>query len=117
MAAQVHVEDKRRPSEKMYGYLPPFSLLPFMMPGNCHHNCDNEMESKDNVFFCLNSGNDPSSATHKVLTASGVYTYTANVTFGYSWRAWVGEVDIPGSIMRPPRFAYFRNLYLADKQI
>lgn len=54
------------------------------------------MEAKGEICLYFNSGNDHSSTTHKVPIASGICTCTADMTFGYSRRAWVGEVGPDG---------------------
>ena len=93
-AQAPHAADKRSPWEKFYGKVSPIPLLPFMMPGNRHRVAPraNKMQSKGERIFYLNSGRNHSSTTHKVLSESGVRVYTADATFGYSRRAWVGEV-------------------------
>eukprot|EP00903_Cladosiphon_okamuranus_P010537 g9967.t1 len=53
---------------------------------------ENKMHSKGEICFYLNSGEHHSSNTHTVLTKAGKNAYTADVTFGYSQRAFVGEV-------------------------
>ena len=94
ITAQAHAADKRSPWEKFYGKVSSIPLLPFMMPGNRHRVAPraNKMQSKGERIFYLNSGRNHSSTTHKVLSESGVRVYTADATFGYSRRAWVGEV-------------------------
>ena len=49
------------------------------------------MHSKGERCFYLNAGHDHSSTAHKVLLASGVARYTADVTFGYYRWPFVGE--------------------------
>ena len=49
------------------------------------------MHSKGERCFYVKTGHDHSSTAHKVLLASGVASYTADVTFGYHRRPSVGE--------------------------
>ena len=49
------------------------------------------MHSKGERCFYLNTGHDHSSTAHKVLLASGVASYTTDVTSGYHRRPFVGE--------------------------
>ena len=79
------------PWEKSYGRRPTSLVFPFMMPGFRHTNRKTKMNSKGERCFYLNTGNDHSSTTHKVLLALGVASYTADVTFGYHRRPFVGE--------------------------
>ena len=79
------------PWEKLYGRRPTSLVLPFMMPGFRHANRKTKMHSKGERCFYLNTGHDHSSTAHKVLLASGVASYTADVTFGYHRRPFVGE--------------------------
>lgn len=55
------------------------------------------METKGERCFYLNSAKDHSSSTHKVLLASGVASYIADVTFGYHQRPFVGKSPTRGS--------------------
>ena len=79
------------PWEKLYGRRPTSLVLPFMMPGFRHANRKTKMHSKGERCFYLNTGHDHSSTAHKVLLASGVASCTADVTFGYHRRPFVGE--------------------------
>ena len=79
------------PWEKLYGRRPTSLVLPFMMPGFRHANRKTKMHSKVERCFYLNTGHDHSSTAHKVLLTSGVASYTADVTFGYHRRPFVGE--------------------------
>ena len=79
------------PWEKLYGRRPTSLVLPFMMPGFRHANRKTKMHSKGESCFYVNTGHDHSSTAHKVLLASGVDSYTADVTFGYHRRPFVGE--------------------------
>ena len=79
------------PWEKLYGRRLTSLVLPFMMPGFGHTNRKTKMHSKGGRCFYPNSGHDHYSTTHKVLLASGVASYTADVTFGYHRRPFVGE--------------------------
>ena len=99
------------PWEKLYGRRPTSLVLPFMMPGFRHANRKTQMHSKGERCFYLNTGHDHSFTAHKVLLASGVASYTADVTFGYHRRPFVGEsppwgdgavVSSPRSPQRPP---------------
>ena len=62
-----------------------------MMPGFRHANRKTKMYSKGKKCFYLNAGHDHSSTAHKVLLALGVASYTADVTFWYHRRPFVGE--------------------------
>ena len=62
-----------------------------MMPGFRHANRKTKMHLKGERCFYLNTGHDHSSTAHKVLLASGVAIYTADVTFGYHSRPFVRE--------------------------
>ena len=54
-----------------------------MMPGFCHRNRKNKTGSKGERCFYLNTGNDHSSTTHKILLSSGVCSRnTRNVRVG-----------------------------------
>ena len=99
------------PWEKLYGRRPTSLVLPFMMPGFRHANRKTKMHSKGERCFYHNTEHDHSSTAHKVLLASGVASYTADVTFGYHRRPFVGEsptwgdgavVSSPPSPQRPP---------------
>ena len=79
------------PSEKLYGRRPTSLVLLFMMPGFRHANRKTKMHSKGERYFILNTGHDHSSTAQKVFLASGVASYTADVTFGYHRRPFVGE--------------------------
>ena len=79
------------PWEKLCGRRPTSLVLPFMMPGFRHTNRKTKMHSKGESCFCLNTGHDHSSTAHKVLFASGVASHTADVTFGYHRRPFVGS--------------------------
>ena len=79
------------PWEKLYGRRPTSLVLPFMMPGFRHANRKTKMHSKGERCFYPNTGHDHSFTAHKVLLASGVASYTADVTLGYHRRPFVGE--------------------------
>ena len=90
----ARVDDKHVmlcPREKLYGRRPTSLVLPFMMPGFRHADRETKMHSKGERCFYLNTGHDHSSTTHKVLLASGVASYIADVIFGYHRRPFVGE--------------------------
>ena len=90
----ARVDDKHVmlcPREKLYGRRPTSLVLPFMMPGFRHADRKTKMHSKGERCFCLNTGHDHSSTTHKVLLASEVASYIADVIFGYHRRPFVGE--------------------------
>ena len=67
-----------------------------MMPGFRHRNRPNKMHDKGERCFHLNSGNDHSSDTHKVITPAGIATYSAHCTFGYRRQAFQGGVPTWG---------------------
>ena len=90
--AQAHTPDKLSPYERLYKKRPNNRLLPFMMPGFRHHNRKNKAESKGERCFFLNSGNNHSSTTDKILLPSGIASYSADVTWGYRRRPFVGEL-------------------------
>ena len=79
------------PWEKMDGRRPISLVLPFMMAGFRHANRKTKIHSKGERCFYLNTRHDHSSTAHKVLLASGVTSYTADVIFGYHRRPFVGE--------------------------
>ena len=79
------------PWEKLYSTQPSSLVLTFMMPGFRHANRKTKMHSKRERCFYLNTGHDHFFTVHKVLLASGVASYTADVTFGYHRRPFVGE--------------------------
>ena len=62
-----------------------------MMPGIRHAIRKTKMHSEVERYFYLNPGHDHSSTAHKVLLASGVASYTADVAFCYHRRPFVGE--------------------------
>ena len=90
--AQAHTPDKLSPFEGLYKKRPTNRLLPFMMPGFRHHNRKNKAESKGERCFFLNSDNNHSSTTDKILLPSGIASYSADVTWGYRRRPFVGEL-------------------------
>ena len=94
--AQAHTPDKLSPYERLYKKRPTNRLLPFMMPGFRHHNRKNKAESKGERCFFLNSGNNHSSTTDKILLPSGIASYSADVTWGYRRRPFVGELPTWG---------------------
>ena len=94
--AQTHTPDKLSPYERLYKKRPTNRLLPFMMPGFRHHNRKNKAESKGERCFFLNSGNNHSSTTDKILLPSGIASYSADVTWGYRRRPFVGELPTWG---------------------
>ena len=94
--AQAHTPDKLSPYERLYKKRPNNRLLPFMMPGFRHHNRKNKAESKGERCFFLNSGNNHSSTTDKILLPSGIASYSADVTWGYRRRPFVGELPTWG---------------------
>ena len=69
--AQAHTPDKLSPYERLYKKRPTDRLLLFMMPVFRHHNRKNKAESKGEHCFFLNSGNNHSSTTDKILLPSG----------------------------------------------
>ena len=77
---QAHTPDKLSPYERLYKKRATNRLLPFMMPGFRHHNRKNKAESKGERCFFLNSGNNHSSTTDKILLTSGIASYSADVT-------------------------------------
>ena len=96
ITAAVHKDDKRCPEEKLYGKRRVQQAWPFMMPGFRHRNRPTKMHDKGERCFYLNSGNDHSSNTHKVVTPAGIATYSAHCTFGYRRQAFQGEVPTWG---------------------
>ena len=96
ITAAVHKDDKRCPEEKLYGKRRVQQAWPFMMPGFRHRNRATKMHDKGERCFYLNSGNDHSSNTHKVVTPAGIATYSAHCTFGYRRQAFQGEVPTWG---------------------
>ena len=89
--------DMRCPSVKLLGRRPTNLVLPFMMPGFRHRIRPNKMESKGERCFYLNTGNNHSSSTHKIILPSGQVSFSADVTFGYRRAPFVGEVPTWGS--------------------
>ena len=63
-----------------------------MMPGFRHHNRKNKAEAKGERCFFLNSSNNHSSTTDKILLPSGIASYSADVTWKYRRRPFVGEL-------------------------
>ena len=96
LTAAVHKDDKRCPEEKLYGKRRVKQAWPFMMPGFRHRNRPTKMHDKGERCFYLNSGNDHSSNTHKVIPPAGIATYSAHCTFGYRRQAFQGEVPTWG---------------------
>ena len=96
ITAAVHKDDKRCPEEKLYGKRRVKQAWPFMMPGFRHRNRPTKMHDKEERRFYLNSGNDHSSDTHKVITPVGIATYSVHCTFGYRHQAFQGEVPTWG---------------------
>ena len=96
ITAAVHKDDKRCPEEKLFGKRRVQQAWPFMMPGFRHRNRPTKMHGKGERCFYLNSGNDHSSNTHKVITPAGIATYSAHCTFGYRRQAFQGEVPTWG---------------------
>ena len=94
--SQAHTPDKLSPYERLYKKRPTNRLLPFMMPGFRHHNRKNKAESKGERCFFLNSGNNHSSTTDKILLPSGIASYSTDVTWGYRRRPFVGELPTWG---------------------
>ena len=95
--AQAHTPDKLNPYERLYKRRPTNCLLPFMMPGFRHHNRKNKAESKGERCFFLNSGNNHSSTTDKILLPLVIARYSADVTWGYRRRPFVGELPTWGA--------------------
>ena len=83
-----------------------------MMPGFRHRNRPTKMHDKGERCFYLNSGNDHSSNTHKVITPAGIATYSAHCTFGYRRQAFQGEVPTWGGGLLPlPDRGRLRHLH------
>ena len=99
ITAVVHKDDKRFPQEKLYGKRRVKQEWPFMMPGFCHRNRPTTINHKGERCFYLNSGNDHSSDTHKVITPAGIATYSAHCPFGYRRQAFQKEVPTWGEVM------------------
>ena len=93
------------PWEKLYGKRPTLLVLSCMVPGFRHANRKTKMHSKGEICFYLNTGHDHSSTAHKVLLASKVASYTADVTFGYHRRPFVRESPTwgDGAVLSSPR--------------
>ena len=96
ITAQAHTPDKLSPYERLYEKLPTNRLLPFMMPGFRHHNRKDKEESKGERCFFLDSGNNHSFTTDKILLPTGIASYSADVTWGYRRRTFVGELPTWG---------------------
>ena len=94
--AQAHMPNKLCPWEKLYKRRATRLPLPFMMHGVRHRNRKNKTESKGERCFHLNTGNNHSSTTHKILLSSGVCSYPADVTPDYRRGPFVGEVTTWG---------------------
>ena len=92
ITAAVHKDDKRCPEENLYGKRRVKQAWPFMMPGFRHCNRPTKMHDKGERCFYLNSGNDHSSDTYKVIIPAGIATYSAQCTFGYRRQAFQREV-------------------------
>ena len=69
-----------------------------MMPCFCHRNRSTKMPDKGERCSYLNSGNNNSSDTLKVVTSAGIATYSAHFTFGYRRQAFQGEVQTWGGV-------------------
>ena len=82
ITAAVHKDDKHCPERKLYGKRRVKQEWPFMMPGFHHRNRPTKMHDKRERCSYLNSGNDHSFDTHKVITPAGIATYSAHCTFG-----------------------------------
>ena len=102
ITAAVHKDDKRCP-EKLYGKRRVQQAWPFMMQGFRHRNRHTKMRDKGERCFCLNSGNDHSSDTHKVITPAGIATYSPHYTFEYRRQVFQGEVPTWGGVLFPLR--------------
>ena len=74
-----------------------------MMPGFRHRNRPTKMHDKGERCFYLNSGNDHSSNTHKLITTAGIATYSAHCTFGYRRQAFQEEVPTWGGTITSSR--------------
>ena len=96
ITAAGHKDDKRCPEEKVYGKRRVKQTWLFVMPGFRHRNRPTNMHDKGDRCLYLNSGNDHSSDTHKVITPAGIPTYSAHCTFGYHRQAFQGEVPTWG---------------------
>ena len=92
----VHKDDKLCPEEKPYGKRRVKQAWPFVMLGFRHRNRPTKMHDKGEQCFYLNSGNDHSSDTHKVITPAGIATYSAHCTFMHRHQAFQGEVPTWG---------------------
>ena len=96
ITAAVHKDDKRCPEEKQYGKGRVKQAWSFMVPGFRHRNRPTKMHDKGERCFYLNSGNDRSSDSHKVITPAGLATNFAYCTFGYRRQAFQREVPTWG---------------------
>lgn len=84
------------PTVKLFGKRPSQLILPFTMPGYRHRNRQHKMQSKGERCFYLNTGNNHSSATHKIILPSGQVSFSVDVTCGYHRAPFVGEVPTWG---------------------
>ncbi|CAB1119190.1 unnamed protein product [Ectocarpus sp. CCAP 1310/34] len=98
IAAEVSKEDKRCPEVKLYGRRRIRLLLPFMMPGFRHRHRPSKMHSKGERCFYLNSGQDHSCTTHKIITPARVPTYSEHCTFDFSCQDFRGDGCSWGSV-------------------
>ena len=96
ITAAVHKDDKRCLEEKLYGKRRIKQAWPFMMPGFRHRNRPTKMHDTGERCFYLNSDNDHSSDTHKVITPAGITMYSAHCTFAYRRQAFQGEMPTWG---------------------
>ena len=76
--------------------------LSFIMSGTRQIIRPTMADSKGEQCFYLNAGDDHSFTAHKVLLASGVTSYTADVTFGYRRRPFLGEFPWGGGAVVSP---------------
>ena len=92
ITAAVHKDGKRCPERTLYGKRRVKQAWRFMMPGFRHRNHPTKMHDKGERCFHLNSDNDHSSDTHKVITPAGIAAYSAHYTFGYRREAFQGNM-------------------------
>ena len=92
ITAAVHKDGKRCPEKTLYGKRRVKQAWRFMMPGFRHRNHPTKMHDKGERCFHLNSDNDHSSDTHKVIIPAGIAAYSAHYTFGYRREAFQGNM-------------------------
>ena len=95
--APAHMTDKLHPWEKAYKRRATSLPLSFMMSGFHHSDRKNKPETNGERCFYLNTGNDHSSTSHKILLSSGTASDFVDVTWGYRRALFVEEVPTWGA--------------------